>query len=65
MQEDSLVIHELPATEKQRWVDGLPNLVCPWLEANGEDAEVVLKAYFDKLRENGVEPFRAWDAAVR
>ncbi|MDR9438360.1 MAG: C4-dicarboxylate TRAP transporter substrate-binding protein [Halomonas sp.] len=65
MQEEGLVIHELPATEKQRWVDGLPNLVGPWLEANGQDAEVVLKAYFDKLRENGVEPLRAWDAAAR
>ncbi len=65
MQEEGLEIHDLPAAEKQRWVNSLPNLVGPWLEANGEDAEVVLKAYFDKLRENGVEPLRAWDAVVR
>ncbi|QJX03284.1 C4-dicarboxylate TRAP transporter substrate-binding protein [Alcanivorax sp. IO_7] len=65
MQDEGLEIHELPTAEKERWVDNLPNLVGPWLKANGEDAEVVLKAYFDKLRENGVEPLRAWDAAAR
>jgi len=65
MQDEGLKIHELPADEKQRWVDSLPNLVEPWLAANGADAQVVLKAYFDKLRESGVEPLRAWDEAAR
>ncbi len=65
MQDEGLKIHELPAEEKKRWVESLPNLVQPWLDANGEAAKVVLRAYFDKLRENGVEPLRAWDAVVR
>lgn len=65
MQDEGLKIHELPASERQQWVDSLPNLVDPWLEASGDDAKVVLTAYFDKLRENGVEPLRAWDESVR
>lgn len=65
MQDEDLKIHDLPADEKERWVEGLPDLADQWIEDNGKDAEVVLKAYFDKLRENGVEPLRAWDEAAR
>lgn len=65
MQAEGLQIHELPDAEKKRWVDSLPNLVEPWLQAHGEDAKVVLRACFDKLREHGVEPLRAWDEAAR
>ncbi|MGP1396092.1 MAG: C4-dicarboxylate TRAP transporter substrate-binding protein [Inquilinaceae bacterium] len=64
MQEAGLTIHELPADQKAAWVDGLPNIVEPWLEQTGEEGEVVLKAYFDALRERGVTPARDWDAGL-
>lgn len=64
MEAAGLEITELPAEEKQAWVDGLPNIIEPWLEAGGEDAAVVLKAYFDELRSHGVTPLRDWDAGL-
>jgi C4-dicarboxylate-binding protein DctP len=65
MQEEGLTIRELPEEEKQAWVDNMPNIVDAWLQQGGEAAEVVLRAYFDELRERGEEPLRDWDAAVR
>lgn len=56
-----LVVTELPADQKQAWVNGLPDIAGTWIEANGDQANTVLKAYFAKLRENGIEPLRAWD----
>lgn len=64
MQEAGLTIHELPADQKAAWVDGLPNIVEPWLEQTGDNGAVVLKAYFDALRERGVTPARDWDAGL-
>ncbi len=62
MQAAGLKVHELSAEEKAKWVDNLPDIVAPWLEQTGEDGKVVLSAYFDALRENGVTPGRDWDA---
>jgi C4-dicarboxylate-binding protein DctP len=64
MEAAGLTVSELPDEEKRRWVEGLPNVVQPWLDANGEAAATVLKAYFAALRENGVEPLRAWDEGL-
>ncbi len=65
MQEEGLEIRELPEEEKQAWVDNMPNIVDAWLDLGGEPAAVVLRAYFDELRERGVTPLREWDEAVR
>ncbi len=64
MQAAGLTIHELPEAEKQAWVSGLPNIIEPWLEQTGDAGRVVLKAYFDALRERGAEPARAWDEGL-
>lgn len=64
MEAAGLIISELPDADKQAWVNGLPDIVAPWLEDGGEDAVVVIKAYFDALRERGVEPLRAWDEGL-
>ena len=63
MKKAGLKITDLPQAEKTRWVDTLPNIVGPWLEANGDGGRAVLKAYFDELRARGVKPLRAWDQA--
>ncbi|WP_323772005.1 TRAP transporter substrate-binding protein DctP [Antarctobacter sp.] len=64
MQEAGLTIHQLPDAEKAKWVNGLPNIIEPWLEQTGEDGKTVLKAYFAALRERGVAPLRNWDEGL-
>lgn len=64
MEEGGLMISELPEADKQAWVDNLPNIIEPWLEDGGDDAVVVLKAYFDALRERGETPLRDWDEGL-
>jgi C4-dicarboxylate-binding protein DctP len=64
MEAEGLKITELPEEEKRKWVESLPNVVGPWLEANGEAAQTVLKAYFAELRERGVTPLRNWDEGL-
>jgi C4-dicarboxylate-binding protein DctP len=64
MEAAGLTVNDLPEEEKQKWVDSLPNIAQSWLEANGEAAATVLNAYFSALRENGVEPLRAWDEGL-
>jgi TRAP-type C4-dicarboxylate transport system substrate-binding protein len=64
MQAAGLTIHDLPAEEKAAWVNGLPNIIEPWLEQTGDAGKVVLKAYFDALRERGATPLRNWDEGL-
>jgi len=64
MEAEGLKITELPEAEKKKWVESLPNVVGPWLEANGEAAQTVLKAYFKELRDRGVTPLRNWDEGL-
>jgi C4-dicarboxylate-binding protein DctP len=64
MAAEGLQVAELPAEEKRKWVETLPNIIEPWLQAGGEDARTVLKAYFAELRARGVEPIRAWDEGL-
>lgn len=62
MEAAGLKVSELSAEEKKKWVDGLPNLVEPWIQQGGDAARVVLKAYFDELKARGVTPIRDWTA---
>ncbi|WP_439561428.1 C4-dicarboxylate TRAP transporter substrate-binding protein [Roseinatronobacter sp.] len=64
MEEAGLQVSELPEADKQAWVDGLPNIIEPWLQDGGDGAVTVLKAYFDALRERGVQPLRDWDEGL-
>ena len=61
MQAAGLTIHQLSDAEKAKWVDGLPNIIEPWLEQTGDAGRTVLKAYFAALRERGATPLRNWD----
>ncbi|MFT4830057.1 MAG: TRAP-type C4-dicarboxylate transport system substrate-binding protein [Paracoccaceae bacterium] len=62
MQAAGLTVHTLPDAEKAAWVNGLPDIVAPWLEQTGDAGKVVLAAYFKALRDHGVTPARDWDA---
>jgi TRAP-type C4-dicarboxylate transport system substrate-binding protein len=65
MKAAGLQITDLPQAEKTRWVNGLPNIVAPWLQGTGDNGKAVLKAYFDELRARGVKPLRDWDSQAR
>lgn len=63
-QNPAVTLAELPAEERQKWVDGLPDLAGEWTsaaEARGLPASDFLKAYMNGLRERGEEPARNWD----
>ena len=60
MQAAGLIVHQMPEEEKAKWVNGLPNIVEPWLEQTGEAGKTVLKVYFAALEERGAEPLRNW-----
>ena len=65
MKAAGLQVADLPAADKQRWVQSLPDLAGPWLQTTGEPGKAVLRAYFDELRARGVKPLRDWDKAAR
>jgi TRAP-type C4-dicarboxylate transport system substrate-binding protein len=71
MQNDANVdvtVTELPAADKQRWIDGLPNIAERWVEsteARGIPAGKVLSTYMDAVRRRGGEPRRNWDREIQ
>ncbi|MEY2729002.1 MAG: hypothetical protein RL584_128 [Pseudomonadota bacterium] len=65
MKAAGLQITELPAAERSKWINGLPDIISPWLQATGDAGRSVLRAYFDELRARGVKPLRDWDRAAR
>ena len=56
----------LDATERDKWVRGLPNLAGEWVKTNAGKgpAKEIVKAYLDGLRARGVKPAREWDKEV-
>lgn len=57
-------VNQLTEEERQRWIDGLPDLANQWVERNEErglPASDLLSTYMDAMRERGHEPERAWD----
>lgn len=60
-----VVVTEMSAEERQRWVDALPDLAGEWADAaeqRGLPGREFLAAYMNGLRERGEEPVRDWDA---
>lgn len=52
----------LPAADRQRWIDSMPNVAAQWVKSNpGVPAREVLSAWMDALRAAGEKPARAWD----
>ena len=65
MTKGGLKMTELPEAARMQWITNMPNLPQPWLEANGEPAKMVLRAYFSELRARGIKPLRDWSAQVQ
>jgi TRAP-type transport system periplasmic protein len=65
-QDPPVTVSELPAAERQKWVDSLPDLAGEWAaqtDARGIPGSDFLAAYMNGLRERGEVPARAWDKA--
>jgi hypothetical protein len=54
-------ISEFPASERKKWVNGLPDLAGDWAKANGAAGKQVLSAFMDGVRKRGGKPTRDWD----
>jgi TRAP-type C4-dicarboxylate transport system substrate-binding protein len=65
MAQAGATISDFPAAERQRWIDGLPDIAGDWARTNegrGQPARKVLAAYMEGLRAGGATPGRAWTA---
>jgi TRAP-type C4-dicarboxylate transport system substrate-binding protein len=65
-QDPPVTVTEMPAAERQKWVEILPDLAGEWAaqtDERGIPASEFLEAYMSGLRERGQEPARAWDKA--
>ena len=63
-QSTPVTIVPMPAEERAKWVNGLPNLAGEWaegLEARGIPAKAFLSDYMNGLRAGGDTPVRDWD----
>jgi TRAP-type C4-dicarboxylate transport system substrate-binding protein len=68
MRAEGAIVTELPAAEKQKWIDGLPNIAARWVElteARGIPAGEVLRVYMDAARSRGATPLRDWDRELQ
>ncbi|GAB5467527.1 MAG: hypothetical protein Kilf2KO_05570 [Rhodospirillales bacterium] len=60
---EGATISTLPADERQRWIDGLPDLGGEWAKTQddkGLPGSEVLKAYLEGIRARGGAPARNW-----
>lgn len=63
-QNPPVTISELPDGDRQKWVDGLPNIAGEWAadaESRGLPGKAFMKAYMEGLRAAGEKPARDWD----
>jgi hypothetical protein len=68
MQAEGATVTSLSAADKQRWIDGLPNIAGRWVEASearGIPAGEVLQIYMDAIRSRGGRPLRDWDREIQ
>jgi len=62
-----VTISELPDGDRQKWVDGLPDIAGEWAadaESRGLPGKAFLKAYMEGLRAAGEKPARDWDKGM-
>ena len=66
-QNPPVTISELPAEDRQKWVDVLPDIAGEWAadaESRGLPGKAFMKAYMDGLRAAGEKPARDWDKGL-
>ena len=58
---------QLPEVERQKWVDGLPDLAGDWarqMESRKLPGRQIVKTWMDGLKAGGVKPARDWSKSV-
>ena len=60
-QDPPVTVSDLPADQRQKWADMLPNLAGEWVANNGAPAAKFLTGYMEGLRAAGAVPVRDWD----
>ena len=66
VQQEGATVTTLSNTERQKWIDGLPDIAGQWMrsaEARGHPAGTTLRAYMSAFRARGGQPLRDWDAS--
>lgn len=61
---EGAIVTSLPPSEKQKWIDGLPEYGRQWVERNerkGLPARKMLTMLMDAVRAAGLQPQRDWD----
>jgi TRAP-type C4-dicarboxylate transport system substrate-binding protein len=67
MKESGATVSELPAAERQRFIDSMPNVALTWVETNekgGVPARQIMKDFMAEIRAAGDTPGRDWDAGL-
>lgn len=66
-QNPSVKVSKLPDAERQKWIQGLPNLAAEWVqtnEARGLPARQIMTSYMQLMRKHGAKPARDWDKEI-
>jgi TRAP-type C4-dicarboxylate transport system substrate-binding protein len=62
MTKAGMKVSVLPAQERQRWIETMPNVAAQWVKNNPKvPAKEVLSAWMEALRSAGEKPARDWD----
>ena len=59
-----VTIYELPAAERVKWANALPDVSGDWARRNGEAGRQVLKIFMEEARKRGAKPLREWDKGL-
>jgi TRAP-type C4-dicarboxylate transport system substrate-binding protein len=57
-------LSELPADERVKWANALPDVAGDWARRNGDAGRVVLKTFMEEARKRGAKPLREWDKGL-
>jgi predicted RNA polymerase sigma factor len=67
MKKEGAKIATLPADERIRWANALPNLAKTWVEAaekRGQPGKQIMQEYMAAMRAAGAKPARDWDKGL-
>jgi len=60
----NVTITELPAAERVKWANALPDVSGDWARRNGDAGREVLKIFMEEARKRGAKPLREWDKGL-
>ncbi len=67
MGKDGAKLATLPADERKRWADAMPNLAKTWVDAadkRGQPGKQIMEEYMAAMRAAGAKPARDWDKGL-